>query len=130
MPTRILIVDDHRNTRESLALGFPMYGCEGDAVANADEALGRLQRTRYDWVVSDVRMPGTTGVQLARMLRERFPEIGVLLMTAHELTPEEAAAMVALGIVLLIKPVTAELLASHVVPVKRSVETECYGPGA
>ncbi len=75
-------------------------------------------------------MPGTTGVQLARMLRERFPEVGVLLMTAYELTPEEAAAMVALGIVLLIKPVTAELLASHVVPVKRSVETECYGPGA
>lgn len=127
---RILIVDDHRNTRESLALGFPLYGCEADAVANADEALGQLQRTRYDWVVSDVRMPGTTGVQLARMLRERFPEVGVLLMTAYELTPEEAAAMVALGIVLLIKPVTAELLTSHVVPVKRSVETECYGPGA
>lgn len=127
---RVLIVDDHRNTRESLALGFPLFGFDAEAVSCADEALGCLQRGRYDWVVSDVRMRGTSGLELARLLRERFPEVGVLLMTAYELTPEDASAMLALGIVLLIKPVTAEMLASYCAPVKRSVETECYGPSA
>jgi len=110
---RVLIVDDHRNTRESLALSFPLFGCQADAVANADEALGQLQTTTYDWVVSDVRMPGRTGVELAGILRDRFPGVRLILMTAYELTPEETATARALGIVLLIKPVTAETLATH-----------------
>jgi CheY-like chemotaxis protein len=109
----VLIVDDHRNTRETLAMSFPLYGCHADAVANAEEALGQLQTATYDWVVSDVRMPGRTGVELARILRERFPDVRLILMTAYELTPEETATAMALGIVLLIKPVTAEKLATH-----------------
>lgn len=113
---RVLIVDDHRNTRESLVLGFPLYGCEADAAANAEEALGYLQTGAYDCVISDVRMPGRTGVELARILRERFPQVPLVLMTAYELTPEESAAAVALGVVLLIKPVTLEKLAAHCVP--------------
>lgn len=113
---RVLIVDDHRNTRESLALGFPLYGCQADAAANADEALDCLQTAAYDCVVSDVRMPGRTGVELARILRERFPKVRLILMTAYELTPEETEAAMELGVVLLIKPVTAEKLAVHCAP--------------
>lgn len=113
---RVLIIDDHRNTRESLALSFPQYGCHADAAANVEEALGYLQQARYDYVVSDVRMPGTTGVEFAQILHDRFPEVRVILITAYELTPEDAAMMVALGIVLLIKPVTAETLATHCAP--------------
>jgi CheY-like chemotaxis protein len=116
-----LIVDDHRNTRESLALGFPLHGCQADAAANADEALGYLQTGAYDCVVSDVRMPGRTGVELAQILHERFPKVRLVLMTAYELTAEESAAALALGVVLLIKPVTVEKLAVHCVsaPVTR-----------
>jgi CheY-like chemotaxis protein len=113
---RVLIVDDHRNTRESLALGFPLYGCQADAAASADEALGYLQSGAYDCVVSDVRMPQRTGVELARILHERFPQVRVILMTAYELAPEETEAAMALGVVLLIKPVTAEGLAKHLAP--------------
>ena len=110
---RVLIVDDHRNTRESLALSFPQYGCHADAVATAEEALARLQRSTYDWVVSDVCMPGITGVELAKILHDQFPHVRTILITAYELTPEDAATMQALGILLLLKPVTAELLAMH-----------------
>lgn len=111
--SRVLIVDDHRNTGESLALSFPLFGFQADAVANVEEALGQLETSTYDWVVSDVRMPGRTGLDLARILRSRFPEIGLILMTAYELTPHEMAAALALGVVLVIKPVTAEILAAH-----------------
>ena len=113
---RVLIVDDHRNTRESLALGFPLYGCQADAAANVEEALDHLRTGAYDCVVSDVRMPGRTGVELARILRDRFPEVKLILMTAYELTPEETATATALGVVLLIKPVTTETLAIHCAP--------------
>jgi DNA-binding NtrC family response regulator len=113
---RVLIVDDHRNTRESLALGFPLYGCEADTVATVEEALGHLQSAAYDCVVSDVRMPGQTGVELARIVRRRFPAVRLILMTAYELTPEETADAASLGAVLLIKPVTTETLAVYLAP--------------
>jgi CheY-like chemotaxis protein len=113
---RVLIVDDHRNTRESLALGFPLYGCHADAAASVEEALDYLQTQAYDWVISDVRMPGKTGVELARILHERFPAVRLILMTAYELTPEEMSTAAELGAVLLIKPVTAERLAVHCAP--------------
>jgi CheY-like chemotaxis protein len=96
-------------------MSFPLYGCDADAVASAEEALGRLQTATYDWVVSDVRMSGRTGVELAQILRDRFPEVRLILMTAYELTAEEAATASAMDVVLLIKPVTAETLATHCV---------------
>lgn len=111
--TRVLIVDDHRNTRESLVVSLPLYGCQADGVADTDEALLQVQARAYDWIVSDVRMPGPSGVKLAQILRQRFPQLGLILMTAHELTLEETAIALALGIVLLIKPVTAEMLAAY-----------------
>ena len=110
---RVLIIDDHRNTRESLVMSLPLYGCQADAAADAEDALLQVEARGYDWVVSDVRMPGANGVELAQILRKRFPQLGVILMTAYELSPEEAAIALALGIVLMIKPVTAEMLANH-----------------
>ncbi len=112
---RVLIVDDHRNTRESLALGFPLYGCQADTAANAEEALRWLEAGAYDCVVSDVRMPGTTGVELAGILRDRFPGVRIILMSAYELTAEETATAAAHDVLLLIKPVTAEALAGYLV---------------
>jgi CheY-like chemotaxis protein len=109
-------VDDHRNTRESLALGFPRYGCLADAAASADEALDRLQHGTYDCLISDVRMPGRTGVELVQLVRERFPRIRLVLMSAYDLTPEETARARALGAILVMKPVTAEVLAVYCGP--------------
>jgi CheY-like chemotaxis protein len=109
----MLIVDDHRNTRESLALSVRVYGCHADAVGSAEEALAYLESATYDWVVSDVRMPGTTGVELAEIVHRRYPKVKTILMTAYALTPEESAVTAASGTVLLIKPVTAEHLVEH-----------------
>jgi two-component system response regulator AtoC len=107
---RVLVVDDHRNTRDSLALGLRSLGCEADAASDADEALARQRQTPYDWIVCDVRMPGSSGVDLARALRRGWPALGLVLMTAFEVSLAESQLVSEIGASLWIKPVPADRL--------------------
>ena len=111
MPS-VLIVDDHRNTRESLAIGMAVAGFETETAASAPEALACAARREFDAVVSDVRMPGIDGIALCRALRAAWPGVRLILMTAYEVTALESEAVRALGATLLIKPVTAAELAA------------------
>ncbi|MGE0865503.1 MAG: response regulator [Vicinamibacterales bacterium] len=108
---RVLVVDDHKNTRESLVLGLALYGHEADADGSAVEAISRLEQQSYDCVVSDVRMDGVTGLDLVAAARERDAGLGLILMTAHDVSEDERRRIDALGVRLVIKPVTAQQLA-------------------
>ena len=108
---RVLVVDDHRNTRESLALGLAVLGHEADVADSAAEALSRLEECRYRWLICDVRMPGTNGVEFAPLARRTQPDLGLILMTAYDVSEEERRVIDALGATLVIKPVTAATLA-------------------
>lgn len=108
---RVLVVDDHRNTRESLALGLTLLGHESDVAASAAEALARLEERSYRWLVTDVRMNGTNGLELAPVARARQPHLGLILMTAYDVTEDERRVIETLGALLVIKPVTAAALA-------------------
>ena len=78
---------------------------------SAKHALELLDREPFDLVVSDVVMPEMTGVEFLYELRERLPDLPVLLMTGGSKEPERATKAVALGACsLLYKPFThAEL---------------------
>lgn len=108
---RVLVVDDHKNTRESLALGLALYGHEADADGSAIEALSRLEQQSYDCLISDVRMDGVTGLDLVAVARERDAGLGLVLMTAYDVNEDERRRIDALGVRLVIKPVTAKQLA-------------------
>lgn len=108
---RVLVVDDHRNTRESLALGLTLLGYEPDVAADPVEALSRLEERSYRWLICDVRLPGTTGVEFACTARSRQADIGVILMTAYDVSHDERRIIDALQADLVIKPVTAAALA-------------------
>lgn len=113
---RVLVVDDHRNTRETLALGLALHGFESDTAGCAADALTRLSERHYDWIVSDVRMPGTDGIALVRAARRYRERLGVILMTAYDVTPGERVLIGELGAALLIKPVTVDTVAACCTP--------------
>ena len=108
---RVLVVDDHRNTRESLALGLTLLGYEPDVAAGPAEALSRLEERTYRWLICDVRMPGSNGVEFACTARRHQADIGVILMTAYDVSHDERRIIEALHADLVIKPVTAAALA-------------------
>jgi two-component system NtrC family response regulator len=95
-PGTILVVDDYAPNREFIreALDDSLY--EISEAQTASEALEHLRCQATDLVITDVQMPGTSGVELLRRLRDDYPEIAVILMSAFA-TVENAVEAMKLG---------------------------------
>ena len=84
--TRLLIVDDHPIVREGLS---ELINREMDvkvvaAADSADQALEILRRDVIDVAVVDLSLPGLSGIELIRMIREEFPQVPVLVLSMHD----------------------------------------------
>jgi DNA-binding NarL/FixJ family response regulator len=84
-----LIVDDHEVVREGLRLSLSRAShirVVGEA-ADGETAVALAERRRPDVVVMDIRMPGMDGLDATRLLRERAPDVPVILFTAYSDRP-------------------------------------------
>src|SRR5690349_8578231 len=77
----VLIVDDDEDTRTLLCEGLKRRGFAVDMAASAMECLERVRDHDVDVVVTDVQMPGISGVQLCEQLRERHPHVLAIVLT-------------------------------------------------
>lgn len=80
---RVLVVDDEPDLAESCAYFLERAGYEARTAASASEALELLQNESFGVVVSDVRMPRMSGMELLSAIRQRDPDIEVLLLTGY-----------------------------------------------
>ena len=79
----VLIVEDEAYVRTSLSELLASRGFEVIAAASAAEAQDRLIRGPVDVVLTDLKMPGTDGLELVRRLHKSFPDLPVLVLTGH-----------------------------------------------
>ncbi|WP_017938586.1 nitrogen regulation protein NR(I) [Zestomonas thermotolerans] len=79
----IWIVDDDRSIRWVLEKAFQQEGMQTTTFDNADSLLARLGRQQPDVIISDIRMPGASGLDLLARIRELYPRLPVIIMTAH-----------------------------------------------
>jgi len=79
---RVLVADDDLGICRSLAELLERDGCAVETVQDGQEALERMETQPFDVVVSDVVMPQMDGYELFSTLRDRYPGVPVLLMTA------------------------------------------------
>jgi two-component system nitrogen regulation response regulator GlnG len=79
----VWIIDDDRSIRWVFEKALAREGIPFKAFASAEEALGALESSPPQVVVSDIRMPGTSGLDLLALLRERQPDLPVIIMTAY-----------------------------------------------
>ncbi|PTQ69951.1 sigma-54 dependent transcriptional regulator [Pseudomonas sp. GV071] len=93
MASNVLLVEDDRALREALADTLTIGGYEFCAVGSAEAALDALARESFCMVVSDVNMPGMDGHQLLGLIRSRYPQLPVLLMTAFGAVERAVDAM-------------------------------------
>ena len=77
----ILIVDDERDTRTGLAEIFESWGYGTQTAASSDEALDRMENTQFEICISDLMHPGMNGVELMRIVSERYPEMAFILLS-------------------------------------------------
>ncbi len=82
MPVRILLVEDDDAHRETLARHLTRSGFEVTAAENAERALSVYSSTSPDIVLTDVRMPGMSGLELLERLHESAADASVIVMTA------------------------------------------------
>ena len=83
MDKRILIVDDEPSIRKVLSAQLRRVGLDVETAASGLEACERLAEESFNLVVSDLRMPGRTGLELLQWVCENRPGLPVILITAH-----------------------------------------------
>jgi DNA-binding NtrC family response regulator len=90
---RVFVVDDHAQARESVVFTLKQAGYAVQSCASAVEALKRLERDPADVIVTDLKMPGMTGVELLGELKKRRHPAQVILVTAYATVETAVEAM-------------------------------------
>jgi two-component system response regulator MprA len=93
VPQRVLVADDDRAIRESLARALELEGYEVVTVVDGVESLTLVRRDVFDALVLDVMMPGVDGLAVCRVLRAEGDRTPVLMLTARVETPDRVAGL-------------------------------------
>lgn len=102
----ILVVDDEGAIRYSISKTLQRVGYQVSSAASGEEALLMLDETPFDVVLTDIRMPGLSGVELLAKIKERAPDTVVILMTAYASLGTAVEALRLGAHDYLVKPVT------------------------
>ena len=79
----VWVVDDDRSIRWVLEKAFKQADMEVKSYEQADSVLKALNKAQPDAIISDIRMPGMDGLELLSRIHSRFPELPVIIITAH-----------------------------------------------
>jgi len=93
MKTSILIVDDEEVARTFCADVLSELGFKAQAAESAKLALEMLESGQFDVVLADVRMPGISGLELLKVIRETYPDIDIVMMTGYGTVSSAVQAM-------------------------------------
>lgn len=79
----IWIVDDDRSIRWVLEKSLDKAGFESVSFENGDSLLEKLKTEQPDAIISDIRMPGIDGLEVLKQVHDSYPQVPVIIMTAH-----------------------------------------------
>jgi DNA-binding NtrC family response regulator len=78
---KLLFVDDEGEILDFLVLVF--RDCDTETALNTESALEALRRTRFDVLITDIKMPGALGLSLIDSARELWPDLPIVVITGH-----------------------------------------------
>jgi two-component system response regulator PilR (NtrC family) len=99
--SRILVADNHQNVREVMSNLLDMLGIDAIPCAGGEQVLQMVDTGHFDAVISDVVMPEMGGLDLVTRLREKKPQLPVIMMSSYasDTLEEEARSRGAVGLV-------------------------------
>jgi len=103
--SRILVVDDEDSLRRVLQVQLEQDGYSVVTAASAQQAFSLLQLRGYDLVITDLRMPGLSGIEVLKQVKSQYPETVVIVLTAFGSVETAVEAMKAGAYDFLTKPV-------------------------
>lgn len=109
-PIRVLVAEDHPATRIMLADQLEQLGFEATIVENGERALEALAQRQYDIVLTDIGMPVMDGYALASAIRQQYPALPVVAMSAHSAPEKSPGNLESSMPTVLIKPLSLAVL--------------------
>ncbi len=85
----VLLVDDSQNELKVFAIGLKIEGFQVETAQGGAAALAKLAEKNFDFVLTDLMMPELNGLQLARIVKERYPKVKTLIMSAYKVSPAQ-----------------------------------------
>jgi len=92
-PDKVLVVDDEPALRRALRTSLSASGFHVEEARNGEEALHAFGSGRCDIVLLDINMPGMTGIETCRRLRQVSPEVGILMVTVRDSEDDKVKAL-------------------------------------
>ncbi len=80
---RVLVIDDEKNMQHMLSVMLEKAGYEVETAGDGAEGLALMELRAFDFVLCDIRMPKMDGMEFLENVRERFPDITVIMMSAY-----------------------------------------------
>jgi len=114
MTEKVLLVDDEEDFVNTLAERMKTRGMEVYTSTSAMEALGKIEEESFDAVVLDLMMPGFDGLQALKIIKEKRPEIQVILLTGYASVRSGVEAIKLGANEFLEKPADIELLTEKI----------------
>ena len=106
----VLLVDDEAELVFTLAERLVLRGIDAAAVTDGNDALKTLEMKPFDIVVVDVKMPGLSGIDLMRQIKDRHPDIQIILLTGRGSLEESDEGLQEGACDYLVKPINVEML--------------------
>lgn len=94
---QILIVDDNPNMSSLLAEMLEIFEFNSQRAGNGQEALDILNKDNFSMVITDLRMPEMSGSELLKNIKEKYPELPVVVISGYNLAEEEDTLMATLA---------------------------------
>ena len=111
---RILLVDDEEEFVQALAERLNLRDLSSQTAFNGDQAMKFVGDNAPHIMVLDLKMPGTSGLEVLRLVKKRYPDIQVIILTGHGNDLDEAEAR-SIGIFdYMRKPVDIEVLVGRI----------------
>jgi DNA-binding NtrC family response regulator len=107
---RVLVVDDEQELVGALVERLQLRRIEARGVTSAKTALEVMAQQSFDVVLLDIKMPGMGGVELAKIVKSRWPELQVVLLTGHGSHDDAEEGLRVGAFQYLMKPVSIEEL--------------------
>jgi len=89
----VMVVDDEPGIRTALRANFLRHGWNVETASCVREAIRSVENREYDLVVTDIRMPDGSGMEVMRAARDASPATAVILLTAYGSVPDAVSAM-------------------------------------
>ena len=122
--TRILVVEDEDTVRDALVRALRLEGYTVEAAPTGEDALHRAADGRIDAIVLDVLLPGLSGLEVARRLREDGERVPILMLTARDAVGDRVAGLDAGADDYLVKPFALEELLARLRALLRRSSTD------